>query len=99
VAKTPEGLPKDEIRKLLDSYGSRIFHRWPVRAGYGDREVDCYLCFKGMFVCIEVKRPGGYAKKFQEAIIEEVRDANGHAVCVDNVDDVKKLLDYIEKSF
>lgn len=97
--KTPEGAVKAEIKEYLESLGDSIYYHMPVQQGYGTRTVDFLLCYKGMFIAIEAKRRGGYAKKFQLAILEAVRDAHGHAICADSVDQVKELFDYIDRKF
>lgn len=99
MSKTPEGTVKDDIKALLQSYGDRLYYFMPVQTGYGKRGLDFFVCFKGMFIAIEVKRKGGYAKKFQTDLVEEVRDAHGYAIVTDNVEDVANLLDYIDRSF
>lgn len=97
--KTPEGAVKDDVKKLLDSYGERLYYFMPVQQGYGRRGLDFFVCFKGMFLAIETKRKGGYAKKFQADLVEQVRDAHGHALVTDTVEDVAKVLEYIDGHF
>lgn len=99
MSRTPEGDVKADIKKLLESYGDRLYFFMPVQQGYGKRGLDFFVCFKGMFVAIESKRVGGYAKKFQIELVETIRDAHGHALVVDNVEDVRRLLDYIDGHF
>lgn len=99
MAKTPEGLVKKEVKDFLDSYGSRVYYHMPVQAGFGKRGLDFFVCYKGMFIAIETKRWGGYGKKFQVDLVEEVRDAHGHAMIIDNVAQVKALFDYIDTRF
>lgn len=97
--KTPEGSVKDEIKKYLDSFGARLYYQMPVQGGYGKRQLDFTICFKGMFIAIEAKRKSGYAKKFQLDLVETIRDAHGHAIVADCVEDVEKVISYIDKSF
>jgi hypothetical protein len=99
MGKTPEGAVKADIKEYLETLGDTVYYHMAVQGGYGTRTVDFLLCYKGMFIAIEAKRPGGYAKKFQQAILDAVRDAHGHAVCVDSVDQVKELFDYIDRRF
>ena len=95
--KTPEGVTKDDIKKLLESYGGELYAFWPVQTGYGSRTVDCLICFRGLFIAVEAKRKGSRARKFQERILDAVRDANGHAICIDSADELRDTLDYIAK--
>lgn len=90
---------KDEIKNLLESYGSELYYFMPVQTGYGKRGLDFFVCFKGMFIAVEAKRSRGYAKKFQEDLIEQVRDAHGHAILCDDVAQLTELLQYIQGHF
>ena len=95
--KTPEGVTKDDIKKLLAAYGDELYAFWPVQTGYGSRTVDCLICFRGLFIAVEAKRRGARARKFQERILDKIRDANGHAICIDSADELRDTLDYIAK--
>ena len=97
--KTSEGVTKDEIKKVLNEYGDELYAFWPVQTGYGTRTVDCLICFRGLFIAVEAKRKGARARKFQERILDRVRDAHGHALCIDSADELKELLDYIAAKF
>lgn len=99
MSKTPEGSVKDEIKQLLESRGAELYYFMPVQQGYGRRGLDFYVCYKGMFIAIECKRLGGRAKRFQEDLVETVRDAHGHALIADCVADVENLLDFIDRNF
>lgn len=96
MAATPEGVTKDDIKALLDSYGDELYYCMPVQQGYGKRLVDFYICYRGLFIAIEAKRRGARAKKFQALILDEVRDAGGEALSVDTVEQLQELLDYIK---
>jgi hypothetical protein len=87
---TPEGMVLKEITSWLDSRNAYYFR--PVQSGLGRRGVDLYVCWGGLFLAVEVKRPGGRAKKFQERILDEVRACRGLAVCVDSL---KALQEYL----
>jgi hypothetical protein len=94
---TPEGITKDAMKKLLDSYGDELYYFFPVQSGYGERLVDTYICFRGLFIAVEAKRPGAKARKFQARIMDRIRDANGETLCIDKIDELKTLLDYIAR--
>lgn len=99
MSRTPEGDVKAEIKAVLESKGDSLYYFMPVQTGYGKRGVDFFVCYKGMFVAIEAKRKGGYAKKFQIELVEQIRDAHGHAIVADSVRDVVAVLDYIDTRF
>lgn len=99
MARTPEGTVKDDIKKLLEAKVPDLYYFMPVQAGYGKRGLDFFVCYKGMFIAIEAKRAGARAKKFQSDLVEDIRDAHGHALVADNAADVENLLDYIERNF
>jgi hypothetical protein len=79
---TPEGRVKKEIKAWLDV--QNVYYFMPVQTGYGRRTVDFLICWRGRFVAVEVKRPGGTAKKFQGRILKEVHKAGGLGVSVDS---------------
>jgi hypothetical protein len=99
MGKTPEGSVKDDCKAVLESYGSELYYFMPVQTGFGKRGLDIFICFKGMFIAAEIKRFKGYAKKFQEDLVEQVRDAHGHAIICDDAAQLKELLCYIEGHF
>lgn len=96
--KTPEGTTKDDIKDVLKEYGDELYAFWPVSGyGRGSRTVDCLICFRGQFIAVEAKRKGARARKFQERILDKIREANGHAICIDSAVELKDTLDYIAK--
>jgi len=95
--RTPEGTVKDAIKAVLDEYGDELYQMWPVQMGYGKRVLDCYVCFRGLFIVVETKRSGERARKLQEKTLDEVRNASGHALCVDGPDELRELLSYIAR--
>jgi Holliday junction resolvase len=75
--KSPEGYEKDEICKYLDSIRAWYFR--PYMAGYGKRGVpDIIACSRGMFIAIEVKRPGKKPTPVQELRGKQIRAAYGY---------------------
>ncbi len=53
---------------------------------------DVIAAFKGRFVGIEVKRPGGKTTKLQEINLQEIRNAGGIAFVATSVEDVSEKL-------
>lgn len=94
---TPEGLTKDEIKTLLNSYGDELYWFMPVQSGFGDRTVDFHICFRGLFIAVEAKRKKGRARNYQQRIMDQIRDAGGETLCIDKIDELKALLDYIAR--
>ena len=57
---------------------------------------DIIVCFKGLFLALEVKRPGGKLTKLQEVTLNRIKDAEGHAYKVTSCDEVKEILKNIK---
>lgn len=99
MSKTPEGDVKSRVKDILDSYAPRLYYFMPVQQGYGQRGLDIFACFKGLFLAIELKCVGGYVKKFQLDLAETIRAARGYALITDDPEDVRRLLVYIDGHF
>ena len=52
----------------------------------------------GLFVAIEVKKPGGKPDPLQIAQLRKIRDAGGEGFSADNIDKVKDQLYYVMES-
>lgn len=83
MARTPEGEVKNAIKRFFDAH--KAYYHMSVQTGYGRRTVDFLVCWQGRFVAVEAKRQGAHAKKYQENIMQQVRDSGGAAICVDEV--------------
>lgn len=81
---TPEGRIKKLIKIWLKEQGAYVFS--PVQTGRGARTLDLLVCWKGLFVGIEVKAPGKVATMLQARIMADMHDADGQAFCVDSLD-------------
>lgn len=57
---------------------------------------DLLVCFRGYFVALEVKTPTGKPTRQQMITIQRINDEGGCACLVTSVDEVDKLLWYIE---
>ena len=88
----PEAKVKDAIKTYLKEIGAYQF--WPVQTGYGAATVDVLVCWRGLFVAIEVKRhdtkPQPTAR--QKAVMQEVAAAGGATQVAYSVDDVRDRL-------
>ena len=86
-----------KIKNLLKSRGSyceKIFG-----GGYQASGIpDILCCYRGYFVAIEVKSPTGKgrASDIQKLKIKAIRDAGGVAFITDNIEDVERVLKFID---
>lgn len=80
------------IVAFLDRRGAWV--RKPAKTEAGDP--DLFVCYRGQFVAIEVKRPGGRTRKIQRWTLEQISKAGGHALVAESVDDVRQALDYLD---
>ena len=66
-------------------------------SAYGTAGIpDIICCYNGKFVAFEVKTPRGKLSKLQEIIIQKIKNANGIAYKVTNLEDVKEILENLE---
>lgn len=81
------------IKKYLASLGGDVFF-WKEHGGpYGTSGVpDIICCYKGRFLGLEVKLPGGRLTEMQKRAIEKINRAGGIARRVESVDDVKAVI-------
>ena len=75
-----------------------------IRSNSEDGCSDILCCYRGLFLALEVKRPGARAKKTgkeasdnQLAFLEKVRRADGVAEVVTSVEDVELILETLDK--
>lgn len=57
---------------------------------------DIICCYRGRFLGLEVKTPSGKLSKLQEITIAKIKAAKGEAFKVTSVEEVRKILDYLE---
>jgi hypothetical protein len=94
VARTPEAIVKDAIKKVLKEYN--VWYFMPSANGFGKVGVpDFICCWKGRFLAIEAKAPGkiNNTTANQKMRIQEINDAMGIALAADNAQTVKDILD------
>lgn len=53
---------------------------------------DLLVCYKGIFIAIEVKRPGNSTTVFQDIFLENIQKAGGYAIVASDVSDVEYFL-------
>lgn len=93
MAMTPEGRVKAKIKAYLKEIGAWFY--MPVSNGMG--RVGCpdiLVCHNGRFMAFEVKAPGkrGNTTPNQDREINAILSANGLALVVDDVNQVKEVL-------
>ena len=94
-----EGQLTSQIKNYLASKGAyceKIFG-----GGYQSSGIpDILCCYKGLFIAIEVKSPTGKgrASDIQKLKIKKIRESGGIAFVTDNLDEVKRLFDWIDSS-
>lgn len=103
MAKTPEGLVKDMIKKILDKrdvyYKMIVPH--PMGANVGIS--DFHIHHKGYFIALEAKPRTGNKKptEKQTEYMDEIDAAGGFSFVVRNPEDmsrVEDLLDWMDKN-
>ena len=81
------------IKKYLASLGSDVFFWKEHGSVYGTNGVpDIICCYKGRFLGLEVKLPGGRLTALQKRAIEKINHAGGIARRVESVDDVRAVI-------
>ena len=81
------------IRKYLTSLGGDIFF-WKEHGGpYGTSGIpDIICCYKGRFLGLEAKLPGGKLTALQRRALDRINAAGGIGRRVESVDDVKAVI-------
>lgn len=93
MGMTPEGKVKKKVKEYLKEIGA--WHYMPVSNGMG--RVGCpdiLVCYKGLFMAFETKAPGKIKNVTpnQQREITDIKAANGLAVVVDDVEQVKEAI-------
>ena len=86
------------IKKFLSSLGSDVFC-WKEHGGpYGTSGVpDIICCYKGRFLGLEAKLPGGKLTELQKRALEKINRAGGIARRVESVEDVRAVIRLVDK--
>ena len=85
------------IRKYLFSLGEDVFF-WKEHGGpYGTSGVpDIICCYKGRFIGMECKLPGGKLTELQKRAIMKINHAGGIARRVESVDDAREIVRQVD---
>ena len=85
------------IKRYLASLGSDVFFWKEHGSVYGTNGVpDIICCYKGRFLGLECKLPGGRLTKLQKRAIEKINRAGGIACRVESVEDVKCVIERVD---
>ena len=81
------------IKRYLSTLGDDVFF-WKEHGGpYGVSGVpDIICCYKGRFLGLEARLPGGRLTALQKRALERINRAGGIARRVESVDDVKAII-------
>ena len=81
------------IRQYLATLGEDVFFWKEHGSPYGTSGVpDIICCYKGRFLGLEAKLPGGRLTALQKQALEKINRAGGIARRVESVDDVKAVI-------
>lgn len=86
-----------QIKNYLTSIGA--YNEKIFGGGYQASGVpDLIVCYKGLFVAIEVKSPTGKgrASDIQKLKIRKIRESGGIAFVTDNIQDVMHIINCID---
>ena len=85
------------IKKYLSSLGRDVFFWKEHGSVYGTNGVpDIICCYKGRFLGLECKLPGGRLTELQKRAIEKINRAGGVACRVESIEDVKRVIERVD---
>ena len=86
------------IKRYLALLGNDVFF-WKEHGGpYGTSGVpDIICCYKGRFLGLEAKLPGGRLTELQKRALNKINRAGGIGRRVESVDDVKAVIYLVDE--
>lgn len=93
MARTPEAVVKDKIKKVLKSHG--VYYYMSVPYGYGAPTLDFTGCHRGRFFAIEAKAPGKRPTPRQELTAQEMRAAGAAVFVIDGPEGLEELTEWL----
>jgi len=82
--------PEKHIQTKILKYLRTLPECWAVKADVSQRGVpDIICCYRGRFIALEVKRPGGRITPAQQATLDVICRAGGAVSVVRSLDEVK----------
>jgi hypothetical protein len=102
----PIGIPDGERNRVLEvgierdivSYLKTLPGCMQWKDGQNGRP-DRWVCYYGLLIGLEVKRPGNTMTTLQKVWQQKVRDAGGIHAAVYSVDDVKSIIERLNRHF
>ena len=90
-------MKESDLIKAISNYLKTVpnLFFWKEHGGpYGCAGIpDIICCYKGRFIGLECKLPGGRLTELQKRAIEKINRAGGIACRVENVEDVKRVIE------
>jgi hypothetical protein len=83
----PEYRIKRLVRARLKELG--VYQFWPVQSAWGTTTLDILVCYRGSFVGLEIKRPGGEPTARQVLTMQAIEDAGGQVYVIDSIEKAK----------
>lgn len=96
MASTPEGKIKDKVKKMLATFGDKVYSHWPVMNGMGSPTLDCIVCAWGVYIGIETKAPGKNPTPRQVLTMTQMTNAGGLVFVISNEESVENCRIAIE---
>lgn len=86
------------IKRYLNTLGGDVFF-WKEHGGaYSTAGIpDIICCYKGRFLGLECKLPGGRLTELQKRAIDKINKAGGIARRVESVADVMELIQMVDR--
>jgi hypothetical protein len=98
MPRQPEGKLVAQIKQLLAERGARAFKIQGGDDSFQEIGIpDLLVCYKGRFVGLEAKMPGGKLSTKQKVVLDEIANTGGIAAVVTTVGQVSDLLAKIDK--
>ena len=85
------------VKRYLSTLGEDVFF-WKEHGGlYGTSGIpDIIICYKGRFIGMECKLPGGRLTELQKQAIAKINRAGGIARRVESVADVQSIIRLVD---
>lgn len=96
----PEAVVKNWVRYTLKNHLPGVYIANIHQSMYSHKGIpDLLLCYKGLFIGIEVKTEKGKTSKLQEIELKKIEDANGISMVIYGKDKEKlfKLIEMLTK--
>jgi len=95
----PEERVLEDVRNYLRGHPAKPFFCKIHGSRYQKNGLpDLFICYKGYFLGVELKRPeGGRLDPMQRVIGKQIRDAQGVWEVVCSLEELQKLLDRIDR--